>query len=482
MNTQRVTASSDQIERAARLLALGELVAFPTETVYGLGCDALNLDAARKVFVAKGRPADNPLIVHLADWEMLSQVSAMPLTPLAARLAERFWPGALTLVVRANGRVPLEVRGGLETVAVRMPSHPVARELIQKLGRPIAAPSANRSGRPSPTDAEAVFEDLAGRIALVLDGGASPLGVESTVIDVTVDPPTLLRPGGISRRDIEEIVGRLAEPTGSGQHRSPGTRYRHYAPKAQVVVISSEDPVVVTSQLQALDRGPGSVAVLARESWLTRLRSPTILSFSLGETVDEGAHYLFQGLRQLDRMHPEYIAVIWNHHQGVGEAVLNRLHKAQGLGNDSMLFVCTGNTCRSAMAEALWNHRYGIFTAHSAGLMAHLGAGAAPAAMKAVSKLGASLAYHRAKTLDSVAQEPRFVLTMTQDQAEAVKRMRPNWAERVWRLTDLVGDPSGDISDPYGGSDQEYEAVAQQLDALLLKLWQVVWGRMSKDS
>ena len=239
MRTLFLKADEPGVRRGAEVIRAGGLVAFPTETVYGLGADALSDSAVARIFEAKERPRGNPLIVHLAGAAALESVAAR-VPPRARDAAARFWPGPLTLVLPRAGTVPLITTGGLETVAVRVPSHPVARALIEASGRPIAAPSANRSGRPSPTRAEHVREDLDGRIELILDGGPTPVGVESTVLDMTTEPPMLLRPGGVTLEQLRDCLGEVAVLAGDDEEaagRSPGLRYRHYAPRAQVIVI-----------------------------------------------------------------------------------------------------------------------------------------------------------------------------------------------------------------------------------------------------
>lgn len=309
------------------MLRAGGLVAFPTETVYGLGANALDAQAAARIFAAKGRPADNPLIVHVADAEEAAAL-ALSWPEAAVRLTRAFWPGPLTLVVRASPVVPAVVRAGLPTVALRCPSHPVARALLRAARVPVAAPSANRSGRPSPTTARAVAEDLDGRVDLVVDGGSAGIGVESTVVDVSVAPPVLLRPGGLPREDIEAVVGALAEPAPGGPARSPGMKYRHYAPDRPVIWIrrpASEAAALVRKRLD-----PATTGVLAPTEVLRALPEYAHV-VDLGPSAESAARRLFEGLRRLDRIPGvTVIAAVWDSGRGLGLAIENRLAKAAG--------------------------------------------------------------------------------------------------------------------------------------------------------
>ncbi|MCL8208127.1 MAG: threonylcarbamoyl-AMP synthase [Actinomycetia bacterium] len=315
------------VRRAGRLLRSGGLVAFPTETVYGLGANALDAAAAARIFAAKGRPADNPLIVHVADGEEAAALSlAWPAA--AVRLVRAFWPGPLTLVVPASPVVPAVVRAGLPTVAVRCPAHPVARALLRAARVPVAAPSANRSGRPSPTTARAVAEDLDGRVDLVVDGGSAGIGVESTVVDVSVSPAVLLRPGGLPREDIEAVVGPLVEPTPGGPARSPGMKYRHYAPDRPVVWLRrspAEAAAVVRARCD-----PAATGVLAPTAVLAALPE-YVHAVDLGPSAETAAQRLFEGLRRLDRIPAvRVIVAVWDSDRGLGLAIGNRLAKAAG--------------------------------------------------------------------------------------------------------------------------------------------------------
>lgn len=330
METEVLPIQKDGIERAARLIAEGRLVAFPTETVYGLGADGMNAAACAEIFAVKGRPADNPLILHLADAGDIGRVMAKAPDLLMTRLMEQFWPGPLTMVVPSRDSVPALVRGGLETVAVRVPGLISARKLIAACNTPLAAPSANRSGKPSPTTARHVLEDLGGRIPLILDGGPTAMGVESTVLDMTVYPPQLLRPGALAREAIEAVAGTLAAPDASDRPRSPGMKYRHYAPNAPVFWLQSEDPEQILQFLATLGTAK-TVGVLAPRAILERIAWPGAVS--LGKDDGDAARRLYAGLRALDAGQPSAIVVVFTARSGLGEAVANRLAKASHAGD-----------------------------------------------------------------------------------------------------------------------------------------------------
>ncbi|EEB73869.1 L-threonylcarbamoyladenylate synthase [Thermococcus sp. AM4] len=321
----------ERLRVAARLIREGKLVAFPTETVYGLGADALNEKAVRRIFEAKGRPADNPLIIHIAEREWLFEL-ARDIPEKALELAERFWPGPLTLVLPKGERVPSVTTGGLDTVAVRMPAHPIALELIRLSGRPVAAPSANISGKPSPTDADHVVDDFYGRIECIVDGGPTWIGVESTVLDLTGDVPVLLRPGGLPLEEIEMVVGRVEiHPAVKGVEvdlaRAPGMKYKHYSPNAQVIVVEGSRNAVreKIDELVREFRGKGlRVGVMATEE------HGADAFFHLGESTEDVARNVFRALRELDKAGVDVIIAEGVEERGLGLAVMNRLRKAAG--------------------------------------------------------------------------------------------------------------------------------------------------------
>lgn len=325
MHTELCQADEASIRRAAALLRAGELVAFPTETVYGLGADALNGEAAARIFAAKGRPADNPLIAHIAGESGLAVLIAGEPCACARKLMRAFWPGPMTLIFPKSPRVPREVTAGLDTVAVRMPSHPVARALIRAAQTPIAAPSANRSGRPSPTTAAHVLEDMEGRIPLILDGGPCEVGLESTVVDVTGARPRILRPGGVTLEMLEGVVGVVDVDEGvlhqlqaGSQARSPGMKYKHYAPKGEVTIVTG--PRAAQEIARLYDAADGRAAILAFSQADYGARRVYRLKNAPGE--------LFAALRQLDEDGMETIYAEDVPTAGVGLAVMNRLMRA----------------------------------------------------------------------------------------------------------------------------------------------------------
>lgn len=328
------------LAEAARVIREGGLVAFPTETVYGLGANALDPQAVRKIFAAKGRPGDNPLIVHIAREEELDRLVIR--VPARARpLVAKFWPGPLTLILPKQGHIPAETTAGLPTVAVRMPAHPVALALIDMAGVPIAAPSANLSGRPSPTTAQHVLADLAGRVDLIIDAGRTAVGLESTVVDVTVEPPVLLRPGGITREELEEYLPDLRVDSGVGgfppkedfRPRSPGMKYTHYAPEAQVVVVEGS-VLAVQEKIRALTRSYREqglrVGILATRETAAAYGDGEVLIVGGREEPASVAANLFACFRRFDALGVDIILAEGFEAVGLGLAIMNRLRKAAG--------------------------------------------------------------------------------------------------------------------------------------------------------
>lgn len=336
METKLLAANEESLAWGAELLRRGELVAFPTETVYGLGANALDSAAVREIFAAKGRPADNPLIVHIWDREQLAQVCHVP--PLAEKLMDAFWPGPLTLLMPRRESIPLVVTAFLPTVAVRMPSHPVAAALLKACNVPVAAPSANRSGKPSPTTAHHVLEDMDGRIPLILDGGDCEVGVESTVLDISGETPCILRPGGITKAMLEtvlprvEVAGSVLRPLQPGEKAlSPGMRYKHYAPAGAVTLVEGQEAQVVAAchkLYQQAEAAGQRACILCFTEHIPQLAGCHVEALGSKKRPEEVAHRLFALLREMDEQGMEAIFSEVMPPEGVGLAVMNRLGRA----------------------------------------------------------------------------------------------------------------------------------------------------------
>ena len=335
MNTLHLTDNEKDIKTAAAVIKDGGLVAMPTETVYGLAANALDGAAVRRIFEAKGRPMDNPLIVHIADVRDVDRLGLVSKFPeKARRLAMVFWPGPLTIIMQKGRAIPDEVSAGLDTVAIRLPSHPAARELIRESELPLAAPSANTSGKPSPTTAQHVIDDMDGRIDAVIDGGACSVGVESTVITLATDTPRILRPGIVTREEIEEVIGPvevdkavLNQLEKNERASSPGMKYKHYAPRAKVILVRSSDEKYV-ALVNRCYRRDGNCAALCYAEDVAAVTAPAV---SLGSKTDlkQQAQALFDALRAVDEL--DGVEIVYAHcptAEGVGMALYNRLIRA----------------------------------------------------------------------------------------------------------------------------------------------------------
>lgn len=336
MITRILPPTDAAIAEAAALIRAGELVAFPTETVYGLGADGLNREAVAKIFQAKGRPGDNPLILHISALDQITPLIACELSPVAKKMADAFWPGPLTMIFPKSARVPENVSAGLSTVAIRFPAHPDAQRLIAAAETPIAAPSANRSGKPSPTTANHVFEDMDGRIPLILDGGECLVGVESTVVDMTGSVPHILRPGGITAEQIAQVAGAsevdsaVMRPLAEGEKpRSPGMAHRHYAPNGQLTVFTGDSDRVIQriqSEYDCAKANGSRPLILSMEAHVASYGDRRIESLGADETAM--AHRLFALLRDADYMEADVLFAEGVEAKGVGLAVMNRLGRA----------------------------------------------------------------------------------------------------------------------------------------------------------
>lgn len=344
MKTEIVAVQGDSEEeerdiiRAGKILKEGGLVAFPTETVYGLGGNALDPEASRKIYGAKGRPSDNPLIVHIADREDLDKI--VKTVPEQAKiLAEHFWPGPLTMILQKSDIVPYETTGGLESVAVRMPEHPVALKLIRAGGGYIAAPSANTSGRPSPTTAEHVKEDLSGKIEMILDGGPVGIGIESTIVDLTESVPTVLRPGYITLDDLSSLLGEVRMDKGllitesQVRPKAPGMKYRHYAPKAELTIVEGPQDAVVKKINSLVREGEGkgeTIGVICTDETKEAYEGGVIRCIGSRMKEETIARHLYQVLREFDQSEVTRIYSESFETPRMGQAIMNRLLKAAG--------------------------------------------------------------------------------------------------------------------------------------------------------
>ena len=334
----RVAEKEDLLRQAGEILKNGGLVAFPTETVYGLGGDGLNRESSKKIYAAKGRPSDNPLIIHIVDMEALPYIVS-EVSPEVEKVAAAFWPGPLTMILPKSDNVPDETTGGLKTVAVRMPSHKVARKLIEYAGGYVAAPSANASGKPSPTVAKYVIEDMDGRIDMIIDGGEVGIGLESTIIDMTVNPPQILRPGFITEAMLAEVLGdvdvdkTIFSNDSKLAPKAPGMKYRHYAPKGQLTIVAGESEKVVgyiNEMSREAQKDGKKVGIIGSEEFLAQYQADSVKSAGSRDDEHAIAHNLYRILREFDDENMEVIYSESFDNGGMGQAIMNRLLKAAG--------------------------------------------------------------------------------------------------------------------------------------------------------
>ncbi len=479
------------IQEAGDILKKGGLVAFPTETVYGLGANALDEEAAKKTYAAKGRPSDNPLIVHIADLTDLERV-AMHIPWNVERLAYYFWPGPLTMIFQKTPEVPYGTTGGLDTVAVRMPSNPIARELIRAAGGFVSAPSANTSGRPSPTRAEHVAEDLDGKIDMILDGGSVEIGLESTILDLTVEPPMILRPGAITVGMLQEVIGEVSvDETLLGDEsneppKAPGMKYRHYAPKAKLTIVEGnirEEVLAIRQLAYAAAQNGKHVGIIATEETLHYYTTGLVKNVGSREHEETIARNLYAVLREfdaedVDEIYSESFAL-----QGIGKAVMNRLEKAAGHTWVSaaaivkkqrfrrIIFVCSSDTCRGPMAAEMLRHKKLLqeYVIDSRGMVVLFPEPPNQKAEALMKSAGMTLEGHTATAFseDDIAED---ILVLTMEESEKIK-LREQYGEesKIYTLSEFVGDEDG-IPDPYGQALNAYgeciEKLFQEIDKL----------------
>ncbi len=497
----------------AQALRRGELVAFPTETVYGLGANALSREAVSRIFVAKGRPQDNPLIVHVSRVESVEPL-VKNICPKASELMHLFWPGPLTLLFPKSERVPDLVTAGLPNVAIRMPEHPIAQRLIDLAGVPLAAPSANVSGRPSPTTFHEVLSDLDGKVEYIIDGGGSGIGVESTVLDLSGPIPRVLRPGGLPVEDLRKVLGEveIASHFSKGPAESPGTKYRHYAPKAQVYLAEGtaveQASSIILSAIKHLVAGSTVVVMASSENAAKYARLSREFP-SLFHVINLGSHTdlapvasrLFSALRYADYIGASTVFSESFPEKGLGLAIQNRLLRAADgkiLSRGASLrvvTVCSGNTCRSPMAQgilrSLWDsvsaetHGFGGLSLEvlSRGTAAYSGAPATPKAVAAAGKLGIDLGQHRSQPISQVDLVwADLVITMTQTHKHDLISRFPAFHKKIYTLSEISrGAVKGDVSDPYGQSQEIYDSTAQILQKGLLSFIHWLWELTDAD-
>lgn len=505
------------IARCAGVIKRGGLVAFPTETVYGLGASALNHEAVSKVFEAKARPKGNPLIIHVSNLRQVDSV-VTHVSPLAEALMKTFWPGPLTLLFPKSDSVLDVVTAGLTNVAVRMPDHPVSQALIEACGVPLVAPSANLSGRPSPTSARDVLADLDGKVDIILDGGPTHIGVESTVLDVSRESPVILRPGAIGREEIEAALESsgfpgpvLVDGNGPGssfgpdaEAQAPGANYKHYVPEARLY-LAAGTPVeqrqkIIFHALKLAFSGT-KVAVLASEENFSFYRPLEDMArgllhvFILGsrDSLSLVATRLYSAIRRAEEAGARVILSETFGLEGIGLAIANRLEYAsrgKKLPGDlsvtplNLLMICTGNTCRSPMAEGIFKESWKEagepypIQVSSAGVSTVPGMPASQEAVEAVRRMGVDISRHLSAPVSKESLEAAdLIIAMTRAHKQMLLARYPESGHKVVTLSEVWPETGGDVIDPYGKSQEEYNKTAELLEKSLRGLAKLLSGQ-----
>lgn len=485
----------ETIAVAGEILRQGGLVAFPTETVYGLGANALDEKAAKKTYEAKGRPSDNPLIVHIADIQTLNNIVEY-VPPKTKEIAERFWPGPLTLIFKKSEIVPPGTTGGLQTVAVRMPADEIALELIRAGGGYVSAPSANISGRPSPTSAQHVVNDLEGKVNMILDGGSVQIGVESTILDMTVVPPMILRPGAVTKEMLEEVVGEveidrtLLSDECEQAPKAPGMKYRHYAPQAQLTIVNgqTEEAVRAIRQLVYEKTGLGyRVGIIATDETADAYTTGCVKS--IGTRSNEGsiAKNLYKVLREFDEEEVDYIYSEAFATDGIGKAIMNRLEKAAGhqmiCAEDitkkqkyrRIIFVSNNDDCRGPMAAEILRHHVLLqeYVIESRGMIVLFPEPANQKAEAIMKSQQMTLEKHEATALQECdLDDDTLVLTMEEAQKWKIVSEYEN-VKHVYTLGEYIDDERQVLSvhgQPLAAYGQNFELIKELIEKLAHRL------------
>lgn len=479
------------LDQAGEILRNGGLVAFPTETVYGLGANALDEEAAKKIYAAKGRPSDNPLIVHIANKADVQQI-AVQIPDSFHAVAERFWPGPITLILNKDEKVPLGTTGGLQTVAIRMPNDEIALEMIRAGGGFIAAPSANTSGRPSPTSAQHVENDLSGKIDMILDGGPVDIGVESTILDMTVEPPMILRPGAITKEMLEEVLGEISvdatifDKNSTQAPKAPGMKYRHYAPKADLIIVDGESEEAVKAIKQIAyeqSRLGNNVGIIATNESVNEYTTGVIKNIGSRENEKSIARNLYKVLREFDEENVSYIYSEAFSAEGIGTAIMNRLGKAAGHHVISaenitcmqkyrrIVFVSKSDNCRAPIAAAMLKNKNLLqeYEILCRGMIVLFPEPLNPKAEEMLEKDGiAPEKYETEAFTEDLFAEDTLVLVMEENQQDKLLGEYEK-AQNVYTLCQFL-DIEGEIESPYGMPEESYEEMYENMRVYIDKL------------